>query len=103
MKKIVLAFIFILILATSLIKNSTKEIEDEIFTINENIRSLKAEFEDIMLEFNFLSSPKRLMQHQSQYFKSELKEVDITKIKTILYNNDFIEIVEFIKKNQENE
>ena len=38
MKRIVFTIIFILILATSLVKNSTKEIEDEIFIANENIR-----------------------------------------------------------------
>ena len=67
MKKIALTSILILILATSLIKNSTKEIEDKIFTINENVRSLKAEFSDVMLEYNYLSSPEKLIQHQYQY------------------------------------
>ena len=36
MKKIVFATILILILATSFIKNATKEIEDRIFTVSEN-------------------------------------------------------------------
>ena len=63
MKKIALVSILILILVTSLVKNSTKEIEDKIFTINENIRSLKAEFGDVMLEYNYLSSPEKLIQH----------------------------------------
>ena len=39
MKKVVLVSILLLILTTSLVKNSTKEIEDKIFTLNENIRS----------------------------------------------------------------
>ena len=60
MKKISLVSILILMLVTSLVKNSTKEIEDKIFTKNENIRSLKIEFEDEKLEFNYLSSPKKL-------------------------------------------
>ena len=55
MKKIGLIIILILILATSLVKNSTKEIEDKIFALRENIRSLKIEFSDEMLEFNFCS------------------------------------------------
>ena len=62
MKKIILVFsIFVLILITSLVKNSTKKIEDNIFTINENVRLLRAEFGDIMLEYDFLSSPEKLM------------------------------------------
>ena len=61
MKKIALASILILILATSLVKNSTKKIEDKIFIINENIVSLKAELGDEMLEYNYLSSPEKLI------------------------------------------
>ena len=57
MKQLVLVVIFALILITSLVKNSTKEIEDQIFIVNENIRPLKSELEDVLLEFNYLSSP----------------------------------------------
>ena len=39
MKKIVvITFIFFLIFSTAIIKNSTKKIEDEIFTVKENLR-----------------------------------------------------------------
>ena len=64
MKKIVFATILILILVTSFIKNATKEIEDKIFTVNENIRPLKLELGDVLLEYNYLSSPERLTQYQ---------------------------------------
>ena len=54
MKKFVLAaVIFVLVLSTAIIKNTTKQIEDEIFSINENIRVLKSEFENISLEYEF--------------------------------------------------
>ena len=43
MKQLVVAIILVLILITSLIKNSTKEIEDQIFIVKENIRPLKSE------------------------------------------------------------
>ena len=46
MKKLALAFILILILTTSLVKNSTKEIEDKTFNINETIKSLEVELGD---------------------------------------------------------
>ena len=103
MKKATFITILILILATSLVKNSTKEIEDKIFTINQNIRSLNLEFEDIMLEFNYLSSPEKLTQHQSQYFKNDLKEVDINKIRTLSVNDDYLETADLIRKNKKNE
>ena len=72
MKKVVFTTIFILVLATSLVKNSTKEIEDKIFIVNENIRSLKVEFGDVLLEYNYLSSPGKLTQYQTQYFEKKL-------------------------------
>ena len=59
MKQLVALIILILILVTSIVKNSTKEIEDQIFTINENIRPLKSELEDVLLEFNYLSSDRK--------------------------------------------
>ena len=103
MKKIVLEFILILILVTPLVKNSTKEIEDKIFINNEDIRSLKAEFGDLMLEYNYLSSPEKLIQFQSEYFHNDLIKIDITKIKKIFKNGNTIEITDFVKKNHVNE
>ena len=83
MKKVVFAIIFVLILATSLVKNSTKEIEDKIFMVNENIRPLKSELGDVLLEYNYLSSPDKLTQYQTQYFEKDLIKIDITKIKKL--------------------
>ena len=79
MKKTTLACILLLILFTSLVKNSTKEIEDKIYNINENVRSLKVELGDLMLEYNYLSSPEKLTQHQSEYFANDLMKSDIKK------------------------
>ena len=98
MKKVSLLIIFVLILATSLVKNSTKEIEDKIFALNESIRSLKVEFSDVMLEYNFLSSPDKLIQYQSQYFEKDLIKINIMNIKEITEKNNIIELTDFIKK-----
>ena len=95
MKKITLASILILILFTSLVKNSTKEIEDNIFTINENIMSLEVELGNVMLEYNYLSSPKQLTEYQSQYFEKDLIKIDVTKIKKIKTKDTFLEITNF--------
>ena len=98
MKKIVLITILTLILATSLIKNATKEIEDKIFTVNENIRPLKLELSDVLLEYNYLSSPERLTEYQIQYFEKNLIKIDITKIKKLNEINSKIIISDFIEK-----
>ena len=99
--------IFILILAliltTSLVKNSTKEIEDKIFSLDESIRTLKIMSEDLMLEYNYLSSPEKLMQQQNQYFENDLVKLDIMKVKKIIINNDLVKITDFIDKIKVNE
>ena len=96
MKKILLICIFILILTTSLVKNSTKEIEDKIFTTSENIRSLKLRFGDEMLEYNYLSSPEKIREYQSRYFENELINIDITKIEKIILNDNNLEKINFV-------
>ena len=98
MKKTVLAIIFVLILSTSLVKNSTKEIEDKILTIEEGITSLKSEFGDLLLEYNYLSSPEKLTQYQTQYFQKDLIIIDIMKIKELTEMNTQIKISNFIQK-----
>jgi hypothetical protein len=104
MKKTLLVLsIFVLILITSLVKNSTKNIEDEIFLVKENIRLLRAELGDVLLEYNYLSSPEKLIQYQSQYFENDLIQMDITNIKKITEINDKLIITNFIKKLENNE
>jgi len=98
MKKIVFVIIFVLILFTSLVKNSTKEIEDKIFMVNENIRPLKLELGDVLLEYNYLSSPDKLIQYQTQYFQKDLIKIDITKIKKLAEKNNLIKVSNFIEK-----
>ena len=101
MKKVVFAIIFVLILATSLVKNSTKEIEDKIFMVNENIRPLKSELGDMLLEYNYLSSPDKLTQYQTQYFEKNLIKIDIMKIKKLTEENNHINISDFIEKTRD--
>jgi len=101
MKKIVFIIIFVLILFTSLVKNSTKEIEDKIFMVNENIRPLKLELGDVLLEYNYLSSPDKLIQYQAQYFEKDLIKIDITKIKKLTEKNNHINVSDFIEKTKD--
>ena len=76
--------IFFLILSTAIIKNTTKKIEDEIFTAKENIRILETELENVSLEYDYLSSSERLLDYQSQYFEDELIQKNLNDIK--IYN-----------------
>ena len=67
MKKFSVIFLIIfLILCTALIKNSTKKLDEEIFVKKENIRSLKNEYENIKLEYDYLSSTEKLFEFQNE-------------------------------------
>ena len=93
MKKFFLAaVIFFLILATAMIKNTAKQIEDEIFTLNENIRVLKSVFENVSLEYDYLSSAESLLEYQSQYFEDDLIQKNINNIKIYDISNDINKI-----------
>ena len=101
MKKVVLAFvIFFLVLSTAIIKNTTKQIEDEIFTVKENIRVLKSDFENVSLEYDYLSSAEKLLEYQSLYFEDELIQKNINDIKIYNISDDINKVQNFkiIKK-----
>ena len=96
MKKFALiAIIFFLILSTAIIKNTTKKIEDEIFSIKENIRVLESEFENVSLEYDYLSSAEKLLEYQSLYFEDNLIQKNIMDIKTFDISGNTKKIKDF--------
>ena len=101
MKKFSVIFLVVfLILSTALVKNSTKRIDDEIFTIKENIRALKKDFEYIKLEYEFLSSTEKLLEFQNLYFDDELVKKDINEIKIIDQSTKKLQINNLILGNE---
>ena len=98
MKKIILVFsVMFLIVITTITKNSTKKLENQMFTTKENISVLKDQYEMVLLDYNFLSSPKKLMEYQSKYYEADLIPLDINKVKKI---NEKLNITNFIKKEE---
>ena len=96
MKKFLLAvMIFFLVLSTAIIKNTAKQIEDEIFIVKENIRVLKSEFENVSLEYDYLSSAEKLLEYQSLYFEDELIQKNIKNIKTYNLSRNIKKIQDF--------
>ena len=88
MKKIFfISIIFTLIIATTVTKNSTKELDKKIFATKENIRLLTNNYENELLEFNYLSSPKKLMEYQAKYFENYLEPIKIENTKKIIIEN----------------
>ena len=93
MKKFsVISLILFLILFTAIIKNSTKRIDDDVYILSENIRSLKKDFETIKLEHESLSSAEKLLEFQNLYFDNELVKKDIQNIKKIYKRLNELEI-----------
>ena len=102
MKKIFLFFaVIFLIVSTTLTKNSTKKLENQIFTTKENISVLKDKYELVLLDYNYLTSPKKLLDYQFQYFEKELTNIDINDIKELIVKNEKIIIQDFKQFNNE--
>ena len=57
-KFFIILSIFFLIIVTAVTKNSTKRLEDKIFLVKEDINVLKEKFELVLLDYNFLTTPK---------------------------------------------
>ena len=102
MKKFSVVFLILfLILFTAFVKNSTKRIDDQIFTTKENIRGLKKDFENIRLENDYLSSAEKLLKLQDLYFDDELVQKNILNIKTIDVTEKGIQIKQFKLVNEQ--
>jgi cell division protein FtsL len=93
MKKFSVIFLILfLILFTAIIKNSTKRIDDEIFSTKENIRGLKKNFENIKLEYDYLSSADRLLEFHKLYFDEELFKKNIENFMIIKERKNSLKI-----------
>ena len=80
MFKKILIFIpvIILIISTTFIKNSTKKLDKQIFETQESIRAMNEIYELVLLDYNYLTSPKKLMEYSQMYFEKELRKKSIT-------------------------
>ena len=100
MKKIFLvSAIITLIFATTIIKNSTKNLDRKIFETKENILVLKDKYELLLLDYNYLSSPSKLMEYQNSYFDQDLIEKNIKNFGFIKLKDDELILTE-IKNNE---
>ena len=101
MKKLFLFIpIIFLVFATTVTKNSTKKLDKKIFEIKENIRVLQDKNELELLEYNYLTSPKKLMEYQKKYFDNELLEADIQSLNWLEIKNQEINIKKVVSNNE---
>lgn len=80
---LIILAITILIVFTSFIKTSTRELEAEIFNIKEKIELLSDKKDHILLQNNYLSSPQRLFEFKKTFFGDELTSLDFNQLKIL--------------------
>ena len=97
----VILLILILVVSTTLTKNSTKKIDYHIQETKENIRILRNKYEYVLLDYNYLSSPKKLMEYQAKYFDKDLIPVNVEEMKQIKFKDN--KIFSIVTKNNLNE
>ncbi len=93
-KLVIFILIFSLIVSTSLIKNSTKDFEDKIYTSRENILFLENRYKDSKLEFDYLSSSEKLLKYQKLYFEDSLQNKSLKELSILKIVNDEVIIRE---------
>jgi len=88
MKKLIFIFsLILLIVTTSVVKNMTKQLNKEIYLANERISLLQNKLDNLRLEFDYLTSPEKLMDYQKLYFEEELRPIKSSEIGIFTLNN----------------
>ena len=86
MNKYILVFVItFLVITTSIIKNSTRELENKIFNSNEKIKILINRKEIIKLQNDYLSSPQRLFEFKNK-FLDNFEVLELSKFKHLSQN-----------------
>ena len=89
LKKILIFIpIIILIISTTFTKNSTKKLDKKIFDTQEDLRALNDFYELVLLDYNYLTSPNKLMEYSQMYFEKELIKIEITDLKSFTFKNE---------------
>ena len=86
MKKYIILFgIIFLIITTSIVKSSTRQLEKKIFILKEEVKILEEKYDFLLLESDYLTTPERLIGLKEKIFKDKffpLNPKDIKKINT---------------------
>ena len=87
MKKYIIFFCIIcLIITTSIVKSSTRQLEKNIFILEEEVKILDEKFNFLLLESDYLTTPERLIGLKEKIFKDKFFPLDPKDIKKIELN-----------------
>lgn len=102
-KLIAFLILLFLVISTSIIKNSTKGTDDEIYTVKENLLFLENRLADTQLEFDYLSSSEKLLEYQKLYFEKSLEKKSLQELKILEISNNETKISDLtiLSKNEQ--
>ena len=84
MKKYIILFgIIFLIITTSIVKSSTRQLEKNIFTLEEEVKILEEKYDFLLLENDYLTTPERLIGLKEKIFKDKFFPINPKDIKRI--------------------
>tara|TARA_B100000900_G_scaffold205648_1_gene174295 strand:- start:466 stop:732 length:267 start_codon:yes stop_codon:yes gene_type:complete len=87
MKKYLIFFCIVcLIITTSIVKSSTRQLEKNIFILEEEVKILEEKFDFLLLESNYLTTPERLIGLKEKIFKDKFFPIDPKDIKKLDLN-----------------
>ena len=87
MKKYIIFFCIIcLIITTSIVKSSTRQLEKNIFILKEEVKILEEKFDFLLLESDYLTTPEKLIGLKEKIFKDKFFPIDPKDIKKIDLN-----------------
>ena len=84
MKKYIILFgIIFLIITTSIVKSSTRQLEKKIFILKEEVKILEEKYDFLLLENDYLTTPERWVRLKEKIFKDQFFPMDPRDIKKI--------------------
>ena len=87
MKKYIILFgIIFLIITTSIVKSSTRQLEKKIFIMEEEVKILEEKYNFLLLENDYLTTPERLIGLKEKIFKDKFFPIDPKDIKKMNTN-----------------
>ena len=89
MKKYIIFFSIVsLIVTISIVKSSTRQLEKNIFILDEEVKILEEKFNFLLLENDYLTTPERLIGLKEKIFKNKFFPLDPREIKNIDINEE---------------
>ena len=87
MKKYIIFFCVVcLIITTSIVKSSTRQLEKNIFILEEEVKILEEKYDFLLLESDYLTTPERLIGLKEKIFKDKFFPINPKDIKNINTN-----------------